>query len=220
MLADRYDAERAAKRAGASGAAYSRRYLLTGMLRCGTCGARMVADTTIRRKASGTYQQAWYYCPASRTKGPTVCTHRIRYRKDELELRLVNRATEAMKAKNLAALADAVDGALRRAAARSKLRVALATAEADVRRAVRRDVPAAKAAIMGLLGRPLGSDPRLGRGSGPRSWPDFSGQLRRGAGQCIAYCGGAISSIAHRSNAALAIAMEPIGFTIDLPRVG
>ena len=96
----------------------------------------MVAVTTTKRKASGTYQRAWYYCPAAHTKGPTVCTHTKRYRKDVLELWLENRAVKAMKRKNLAALAAVINEALRRHAARTtgredELRAELARAEAE-----------------------------------------------------------------------------------------
>lgn len=59
----------------------------------------MVTVTTTKRKASGTYQRAWYYCPAAHTKGPTVCTHTKRYRKDVLELRLENRAVKEPRPK-------------------------------------------------------------------------------------------------------------------------
>ncbi len=138
MLVERYDAGRTGNRPGRSSAAYSRRYLLTGMLRCGTCNARMIADTTIRRKPSGTYQQAWYYCPVSRSKGETVCSHRTRYRKDVIESRLQTRAGEAMTRKNIGALMASVNAALKRHAERATGRdeelsraVTTATAERD-----------------------------------------------------------------------------------------
>ena len=72
MLRDRYDAANPRRRTGASFSAHSQRHLLTGLLKCGSCGARMVVHTTIKKKPSGTvYRASWFYCPVSRSKGDT-----------------------------------------------------------------------------------------------------------------------------------------------------
>src|SRR5262249_18825079 len=92
---------------------------LTGLLRCGSCGARMVAVTTTRKKPNRVYQQSWYYCPVSKTKGEVICGHAQRYRKDVIEFRLMERAMEAMKRKPVAAMVAAVNEALKRSAARA-----------------------------------------------------------------------------------------------------
>lgn len=120
MLTERYGAGREGKaRGGATRSALTRHYLLTGFMRCGVCNSRMAAHTTTRKKGASTYRWAWYYCPTSRTKGPTVCTHTKRYRKDTLEMRLQKRAAEAMTRKSLVALTEAVNAALRRAVVRA-----------------------------------------------------------------------------------------------------
>jgi site-specific DNA recombinase len=116
MWRERYGAGRPGRfgrnNAGVSHVAHSQRHLLTGMLRCGTCDARMVAVTTTRKKPSGVYQRGWYYCPVSRTKGEAVCGHRARYRKDQIEFALTSRAMEAVNRKNVSALVEGVNAAL------------------------------------------------------------------------------------------------------------
>jgi recombinase-like zinc beta ribbon protein len=102
-------------RGGATRAALSKHYLLTGFLRCGVCNWRMVAHTTIKKKPSGVHRRAWYYCPTSKTKGPSICTHGQRYRTDRLELRLQNRTDEAMHRTNLKRLTQRMNEALARA---------------------------------------------------------------------------------------------------------
>ncbi len=137
MLTERYAVGREGKaRGGATRPAFTQHYLLTGFMRCGVCNSRMVAITSTKRKASGTYRQSWYYCPVSKTKGPTVCTHTRRYKRAVIEGRLQKRAAEAMYRANLNKLAGVVNDALKRAAASAngreeELRADLAKAEAE-----------------------------------------------------------------------------------------
>jgi hypothetical protein len=58
---------------GRAAAAYSP-YLLSGILRCGVCGARMSAATATRRKGEQVYRYVWYRCGFNRDKGPAVST--------------------------------------------------------------------------------------------------------------------------------------------------
>ena len=66
------------------------------MFRCEPCGMAIVAHTTTRRKKNGRiYQQTWYHCAGATDKGPAVCRHTTRYRKDLLEGVLIARFREA-----------------------------------------------------------------------------------------------------------------------------
>ena len=60
-------------------------YLLSGVLRCGCCGARMVADTTTQKKGTKVYRYGVYRCGFAKTKGPAICTHGTGYRQERLE---------------------------------------------------------------------------------------------------------------------------------------
>ena len=93
---------------GRSAAAYSP-YLLSGILRCGVCTARMVAATTTRRKNGAVHRYGWYHCAFAVTKGPAVCAHRVGYRRDRLEAALLARFREAMTPARIDALATAVN---------------------------------------------------------------------------------------------------------------
>jgi DNA invertase Pin-like site-specific DNA recombinase len=89
---------------GGAHVAYSP-YLLSGVLRCGRCGARMVAETTVRRKGAQVYRYGVYRCGFAKTKGPAVCTHRTGYRRERLEGVLVAKFREAMRPAMVEALA-------------------------------------------------------------------------------------------------------------------
>ena len=53
---------------GRASRAYSP-YLLSGLLRCALCGARMVAQTFRRQKGPHVYESSWYRCGSATTKG-------------------------------------------------------------------------------------------------------------------------------------------------------
>jgi site-specific DNA recombinase len=88
------------------------RYLLTGLLRCAVCEARMRAQTMIRRKRANVYRAGWYRCGFAADKGPAVCGHRVWYRQDRLEGALVAKFREAMTPPIVNALALAVNDQL------------------------------------------------------------------------------------------------------------
>src|SRR5215813_7967951 len=87
-------------------------YLLSGVLRCGCCGARMVAQTTTRRKRTEVYRYGVYRCGFAKTKGPAVCSHGIGYRQERLEGALVAKFRDAMTAPMIDALAAMVNAQL------------------------------------------------------------------------------------------------------------
>jgi len=96
---------------GGAHVAYSP-YLLSGVLRCGCCGARMVAQTTTRKKGNDTYRYGVYRCGFAKTKGPAVCTHGTGYRQERLEGAVVAKFREAMTAPMIDALARMVNAQL------------------------------------------------------------------------------------------------------------
>jgi hypothetical protein len=85
------------------------RYLLTGLLRCAVCGARMRAQTAVKRKRGHVYRAGWYRCSFAADKGPAVCGHRVWYRQDRLEGSLVAKFREAMTPPIIDALTLAVN---------------------------------------------------------------------------------------------------------------
>ena len=84
-------------------------YLLTGLLRCAVCGARMRAQTAVKRKRGHVYRAGWYRCSFAADKGPAVCGHRVWYRQDRLEGSLVAKLQEAMTPPIIDALTLAVN---------------------------------------------------------------------------------------------------------------
>jgi site-specific DNA recombinase len=141
-LAERHAASKSGRSRGPSTrSAYSRKYLLTGFLRCGRCGARMAAQTFTRKKRDRTYATGRYYCTFARTKGPSVCAHTTAYRQDVLEGALLDRLAEATRAEHLENLAARVNDVLRRAtkndpARERELRSELEKTKASARRLV------------------------------------------------------------------------------------
>jgi hypothetical protein len=93
---------------GGARAAYSS-YLLSGLLRCGVCGARMQAARYTRHKGARSYSYVWYACGFARAKGPDVCAHRKLYRRDWLEGAILERFRQAMTPPMIAALTRAVN---------------------------------------------------------------------------------------------------------------
>jgi hypothetical protein len=96
---------------GGARALYSR-YLLTGLLRCDMCGARMRAQTAVKRRKGHVYRAGWYRCAFAADKGPSVCRHRTWYRQDRLEGALVERFKAAMTPAMIEALTEAVNARL------------------------------------------------------------------------------------------------------------
>jgi site-specific DNA recombinase len=83
-------------------------YLLSGLVRCGWCGARMIAQRTTRRKGGRVYPYGYYRCSFAAHKGPAVCGHGTWYRQEPLEHLLLERFRAATSAPMLDALTAAV----------------------------------------------------------------------------------------------------------------
>ncbi|MGH7358846.1 MAG: recombinase family protein, partial [Candidatus Rokuibacteriota bacterium] len=71
------------------------RYLLSGLLRCASCGARMIAQRTTRRKNGRVYAYGWYRCSFAAHKGPAICTHGAWYGQAPLEAALLAKFRDA-----------------------------------------------------------------------------------------------------------------------------
>src|SRR5260370_19485556 len=67
--------------------------------------ARMVAQTTTRKKGTEVYRYGVYRCGFAKTKGPAVCTHGTGYRQERLEGAVVAKFRETMTAPMIDALA-------------------------------------------------------------------------------------------------------------------
>ncbi|HKX01482.1 MAG TPA: recombinase family protein, partial [Methylomirabilota bacterium] len=94
LLAERYECGPGRRPGGSARLAYSP-YLLSGLLRCGVCGARMTARTITRKKNGTAYRYGWYACSFAVQKGPAVCGHARWYRRERLEGALLDRFREA-----------------------------------------------------------------------------------------------------------------------------
>jgi site-specific DNA recombinase len=95
VLGERFGSGHGQQPRGAIRAAYSP-YLLSGLLRCGLCGARMTAQTATRRKGNTVFRYGWYRCSFAAAKGPAVCRHATWYRQDRLEKALAEKFRDAM----------------------------------------------------------------------------------------------------------------------------
>lgn len=84
---------------GGGHVAYSK-YLLSGLLRRGICGARIIAQTGIRRKGNQVYRYGWYRCGFAKANSPAICTHQTGYRTDRLEGALPHQVPRSNDARN------------------------------------------------------------------------------------------------------------------------
>ena len=80
------------KTGGMSRTEASRRYLLSGLMRCGACGGGMIVRANNPTR---------YGCSSHRNRGPEACTNRITIRQDELEQAFVSALTDKLRANDL-----------------------------------------------------------------------------------------------------------------------
>jgi DNA invertase Pin-like site-specific DNA recombinase len=113
---------------GGAHVAYSS-YLLSGVLRCGCCNARMVAQTTTRKKGTDLYRYGAYRCGFAKSKGPAVCPHGTAYRQEQLEGALLAKFREAMTPPMIEALASMVNAQIEAAFRGHDARTAELTAQ-------------------------------------------------------------------------------------------
>jgi DNA invertase Pin-like site-specific DNA recombinase len=88
---------------------YASPYLLSGLLRCKLCGARMTAQTAKRRKGTKVYAYRWMVCSFAKNKGPAVCGHGVWYRQERLEAALIGKFREATTPAMVTVLATLVN---------------------------------------------------------------------------------------------------------------
>jgi site-specific DNA recombinase len=93
---------------GRAARAYSP-YLLSGLLRCALCGARMVGQTFRRQKGSHVYESSWYRCGFATTKGSAVCAHGRGYHRQRLEAAVLARFRAAMTQPMVSTLTEFVN---------------------------------------------------------------------------------------------------------------
>jgi site-specific DNA recombinase len=71
-------------------------HLLSGLLRCGLCGARITIQTSQRKKNGVVYRYWRYRCSFHLTKGPAVCANSMSIRRDVLDAKLLERFKTAL----------------------------------------------------------------------------------------------------------------------------
>jgi site-specific DNA recombinase len=64
-------------------------HLLSGLIRCDICGARVTIQTSQRKKRGVVYRYGRYRCSFHVAKGPAVCSNNMSIRQDVLEARLI-----------------------------------------------------------------------------------------------------------------------------------
>jgi site-specific DNA recombinase len=72
------------------------RYLLSGLMRCALCGARITIQASTRRKNGHVYRYGRYRCSFHVAKGPAVCPNGMSIRQDVLETTLLERFKSAL----------------------------------------------------------------------------------------------------------------------------
>jgi site-specific DNA recombinase len=72
------------------------RHLLSGLVRCGICGARITIQTSQRRKNGTVYRYGRYRCSFHVAKGPAVCPNSMSIRKDVLDAKLLEKFRDAV----------------------------------------------------------------------------------------------------------------------------
>jgi hypothetical protein len=113
---------------GRASLAYSP-YLLSGILRCGACEARMTGQTATRWKDGRPYRYGWCRCGFAAAKGPSVCAHSVGYRQDRLEATVLERSRTAMTPAMLERLTRMINAHLEAAAQQRTTRADQLTVE-------------------------------------------------------------------------------------------
>jgi site-specific DNA recombinase len=72
------------------------RHLLSGLIRCGVCGARVTIQTSQRRKNAVVYRYGRYRCSFHVAKGPSICSNSMSIPQAVLEMKLVEKFQNAM----------------------------------------------------------------------------------------------------------------------------
>ena len=71
-------------------------HLLSGLIRCDICGARITIQTSQRKKNGVAYRYGRYRCSFHVTKGPAVCSNSMSIREDVLDAKLLEKFQTAL----------------------------------------------------------------------------------------------------------------------------
>jgi len=91
------------------------RHLLSGLIRCGVCGARITIQTSQRRKNGVLYRYGRYRCSFHVAKGPSICSNSMSIPQAALELKLVEKFQKALTPEMIDYLVAATNAALQNA---------------------------------------------------------------------------------------------------------
>ena len=72
------------------------RYLLSGLIRCAACGARITIQTSQRKKNGVVYRYRRYRCSFHVAKGPSICANRMSIPQPVLDARVVEKFRSAL----------------------------------------------------------------------------------------------------------------------------
>jgi len=87
-------------------------HLLSGLIRCAICGARVTMQTSQRKKHGVVYRYGRYRCSFHVTKGPAICSNSMSIRQDVLEAKLVEKFHTALTPEMIDALVTATNQVL------------------------------------------------------------------------------------------------------------
>jgi len=88
------------------------RHLLSGLIRCGVCGARITIQTSQRKKNGVLYRYGRYRCSFHVAKGPSICSNSMSIPQAALELKLVEKFQKALTPEMIDYLVAATNAAL------------------------------------------------------------------------------------------------------------
>ena len=71
-------------------------HLLSGLIRCESCGARVTIQTSQRKKHGVVYRYGRYRCSFHVTKGPAICSNSMSIRQDVLQAKLLEKFQAAL----------------------------------------------------------------------------------------------------------------------------
>jgi DNA invertase Pin-like site-specific DNA recombinase len=92
------------------------RHLLSGLIRCGVCGARVTIQTSQRRKNAVVYRYGRYRCSFHVAKGLSICSNSMSIPQAVLEMKLVEKFQNAMTSEMIDYLVAATNQVLRKTA--------------------------------------------------------------------------------------------------------
>ena len=88
-------------------------HLLSGLIRCAICGARVTIQTSQRKKRGIVYRYGRYRCSFHVTKGPAICANSMSIRQDVLEAKVLEKFQAALTSEMIDALVTATNQTLR-----------------------------------------------------------------------------------------------------------